>query len=799
MEGITDARLVASGGSGAVYRAREVDLDRDVAVKILHSDSEAIRRRFEKERKALGRLSEHPRILTVYSSGFSDDGRPYLITPYLPGGTLQDRLDSYGPFQWKEACRIVAMVAEAVQAGHDMGVIHRDIKPSNILIDPKSEPVVADFGVAHLVDLSHGQTVSTTFTPSYAAPESLFNSPVDRPVDIYGLGATLFALIEGGPPFRARSGDLIDLAERIALEPAPPLQAAVPAAVSDLVASALAKAPEDRPKSATAFAQVLGQAMRHSATPTSLVAPRDERRRGVLLAAVAGAFVILGAVAGLAAWLSGGFDPSETSSEVESAADTTLTPTQAPTTEPDTTSTTSPTPATTTIETPSYQSQVIPVGGTPSTPILHGGYVWVVRENEDSSGTLLRVNAASGAVMDTIAVGPHPRGPVPTEDSIWVFSVGDGTLTTVDAESASVVDTFQLADGAEPILDLGGLQLEVPIVASDAVWVPLVDTSQVARVEANGRVSRTSLDVKTLGRLFTDGADVWVPGDALCFSSEADLIDARFPEIPAPVTCQTVTRIDGSTGAVLDQQLISVFDDEYIYHFDDVIPVVACQVENPDVCLEAEAQGSQIYETQRSALLDGIRTFPVNLSGNGLHPGIVDGETLWVPTDRYGVVSLMSWDGKNNTGQHFCASDPVGHYRGVRSGEVLWLTVPEGGWVCAMALPALPSDEVCDIAGDNCVRFDDVDTALYPAQHPPMAFTDISEPVAAPDGGGVWVAQPSDGAVTLLVYDKEDGVVPVVSLDVGVGATAPLVTDDGTVWAPSAGRITALRPLEPGR
>ena len=145
IEGLVDPRAIGEGGNAVVYRAYQPALDRQVAVKVLKGlvDDDA-RRRFDRERRAMGRLSEHEGIVTVYESGFTERGEPYLVMPLLPG-SLEDELRS-GPLPWRAAVEVMADVCDTVGIAHESGVVHRDLKPGNIMRSPTGRPLVADFG-----------------------------------------------------------------------------------------------------------------------------------------------------------------------------------------------------------------------------------------------------------------------------------------------------------------------------------------------------------------------------------------------------------------------------------------------------------------------------------------------------------------------------------------------------------------------------------------------------------------------------------------------------------------------------
>ncbi|MGZ6979453.1 MAG: serine/threonine-protein kinase, partial [Acidimicrobiia bacterium] len=137
---------IGRGGFGVVYRAEQADVHRVVAIKILSGYDEDARRRFDREREAMGILSSHPNIVTVYASGFAGD-YPYLVMEYLDRGSVADEL-AHGPMSWREAIDIGVKLSGALQAAHSAGILHRDVKPENVLVSAYGEPKLADFGIA---------------------------------------------------------------------------------------------------------------------------------------------------------------------------------------------------------------------------------------------------------------------------------------------------------------------------------------------------------------------------------------------------------------------------------------------------------------------------------------------------------------------------------------------------------------------------------------------------------------------------------------------------------------------------
>jgi serine/threonine protein kinase len=256
--GIDGAELVAAGGFAVVYRGWQPDFHRQVAVKVLNADTRDpdVRARFDREVRAMGSLSDHPNVVPVYDAGVHDD-RPYLVMPYLAGGTLADemRRDRLDP---AEVVRVGRAVADALDAAHRAGLLHRDVKPANILRTSYGEPKLGDFGIARFGDstATHG---NIALTVAYAAPELLRGEPASVASDVYSLGATLHALLRGAPPFEVPDGGApIAMAMRIVEEDPPGLGAAgVPRPLAAVVERAMAKDPKARFPSAAALRDAL--------------------------------------------------------------------------------------------------------------------------------------------------------------------------------------------------------------------------------------------------------------------------------------------------------------------------------------------------------------------------------------------------------------------------------------------------------------------------------------------------------------------------------------------------------------
>jgi serine/threonine-protein kinase len=212
---------VGRGGMGVVYRARQASLHRTVALKLIQRGERA---RFQFEAEAAAKL-DHPNIVPVYGVG-EHDGQPYLCMRYVEGTTLA-RLVADHPLPPREAARYVAQIARAVHYAHENGILHRDLKPSNVLIDRGEQPYVSDFGLAKQVEGGPHLTATNDIlgTPSYMPPEQASGqrghlSPAS---DVYSLGAILYELLTGRPPFRAAT-PVDTLLLVLDQEPVPPRQ-----------------------------------------------------------------------------------------------------------------------------------------------------------------------------------------------------------------------------------------------------------------------------------------------------------------------------------------------------------------------------------------------------------------------------------------------------------------------------------------------------------------------------------------------------------------------------------------------
>jgi serine/threonine-protein kinase len=251
--------LLGSGGMGAVYRAQDMRLGRAVAIKVIDvskGDGPRFAARFQREAQALARL-DHPNILPLWDVG-QVNHLLYLVTPVVEGGSLRDlRVRLGGSVPPRQALGLAIQVADALQHAHERGIIHRDVKPGNLLLHPDGRVMLADFGIAR--SLTERSEISATDlaigTPHYIAPEQALGDQVDGRADVYSLGAVLYELLSGRPPYVAESTTRV-LVQMLDGPPPPLLQInpSLSIPVQTVVMHALASQPDQRYQTAGAFA-----------------------------------------------------------------------------------------------------------------------------------------------------------------------------------------------------------------------------------------------------------------------------------------------------------------------------------------------------------------------------------------------------------------------------------------------------------------------------------------------------------------------------------------------------------------
>ncbi|WP_199439696.1 serine/threonine-protein kinase [Umezawaea beigongshangensis] len=328
LPGYADFRLIAQGGAGSVYRARQIGPDRDVAVKVLQVWDDASLARFREELETTVRLGRrHPHVVTVVDTGTVPDGRPCVVMEYYDQGSLHDRLCERGPLPVAEVVAAGTAVADALAFAHARGVPHRDVKPQNVLVPPASY-VLADFAIARGVDAALSASLQTV-SYQHASPQVLDGAAPAAADDLWSLGSTLFTLLDGRPPFAADDpGDAVlpYLARVRAGRPRELTRDDVPPELRAVITRCLRTRREDRFPDAAALRSALaaiGTAPPRlvaipprAAEPDSAAASPDRappreaeepprRRGGLLLAlvvavAVVGVAVVVGVAIGIA-------------------------------------------------------------------------------------------------------------------------------------------------------------------------------------------------------------------------------------------------------------------------------------------------------------------------------------------------------------------------------------------------------------------------------------------------------------------------------------------------------------------
>jgi serine/threonine protein kinase len=253
--------LLGRGGMGTVYRATHLSLDRVVAVKIINPEFAAntdVTQRFAREARLMAKL-RHPRAAMIYDSGNLPDGRLFIVMEYVEGITLADVIKRDGKIPYKKAVEIAVSICDVLSEAHSLGIIHRDLKPANIMLNQQGV-FVLDFGIAKLLNTDNAESMRLSMTgsgllvgtPFYMSPEQCLGEPVEARSDLYSLGALLYEMLAGRPPFNDEVLSAVIIKHAMVEAPnitefAPD----IPPALADVVNRLLAKKPADRPDNAS--------------------------------------------------------------------------------------------------------------------------------------------------------------------------------------------------------------------------------------------------------------------------------------------------------------------------------------------------------------------------------------------------------------------------------------------------------------------------------------------------------------------------------------------------------------------
>ncbi|MGE4631450.1 MAG: serine/threonine-protein kinase [Planctomycetota bacterium] len=290
---------IGEGGMGVVYRARDPRLQRTVAIKRIHPNLHGrsdIRELFLTEARAIAAVS-HPNIGQIHAI-HEDEDPPYLVMEYLEGPSFGERLDTEGALGVAEAIRVAIAATRALKAAVSRGIIHRDVKPSNLLTDSRGEVKLVDFGLAGNLGENPQEEPEFLCTPQYGSPEQVQGWVLDERSDIYSLGATIFHLLTGKPPFERESR--VELLVAQANEPAPDpstLREGIHPDLASLVLKMLEKRPEDRPPTHSALLEDL-LAIQRVVDPGAI----ETRKPSMLATGLTVGVVVICAVAATLFW-----------------------------------------------------------------------------------------------------------------------------------------------------------------------------------------------------------------------------------------------------------------------------------------------------------------------------------------------------------------------------------------------------------------------------------------------------------------------------------------------------------------
>jgi DNA-binding beta-propeller fold protein YncE/predicted Ser/Thr protein kinase len=434
--------LIGRGGMGVVYRARQLELDRDVAIKLMAPDrtwDPKARERFLREARAAAAV-EHPNVVPVYRAGIADSDQAFLVMRYIAGEDLRTLMRRSGPLSLQQAVEIAAALGDALDAIHGAGLVHRDVKPANVLIDGSGNVYLSDFGLAKHAMTTGDLTASDGWvgTLDFAAPEQIRGGKVDARADVYALGGLLHLMLTGAVPFE-RESDEAKLWAHLAEPPPVPsaLRPGLPAELDHIVQRAMAKEPDARFPSAGD----LGRAARAAAGGASpgpertvargRAAPggggaepglldgsltvaaqrrrhRLSRRRAAAIAATAAMLVTAAAVL-LLSQGGGGSPPKAVAAHVLTVGAT-----------------------------------VQPVGFRPRDIAVADGDVWVISANRNrlarlDAATLRRHGVQTRVGIGALSITAHG-------DAVWVAIGRRSEVLKLDAQTGRVVDRLHVED-----------------------------------------------------------------------------------------------------------------------------------------------------------------------------------------------------------------------------------------------------------------------------------------------------------------------------------------------------------------
>lgn len=488
--------VAGEGGMGVVYRATQLGLERNVALKLITpelGEDDEFRERFKRESKTAAAI-EHPNVIPVHEAGEAD-GRLFISMRFIEGTDLRAMILSEGRLEPKRAARILSQVASALDAAHAHGLVHRDIKPANVLIarhDGDDHAFLTDFGLTKQTGSQSGLTRTGTWvgTLDYIAPEQILGGTVDARSDVYALGCLMFHVLSGQIPYQ-RDSDVAKLWSHMN-DPPPRLSEEVPGITKDLdlvIGRAMAKDPDDRYPSASDFARAVDAALegtevvqpersvaRGAAAPGGAGPPAGERTRfgagarrswaPMAVAAIAGA-----ALTALVLAAAGAFSGDEEEAGSPGGL-------------------------------PEAGVTVVPVAvDSPAGLAIADGSAWVSSYEKDVVTPIDERTAKPGTALEA---GDGPGALAIGDGSLWIAQTSAGSVGRLDLERGEIVGTpTPLSSGDGDAIELG----------EGALWaVESAEQTRVARVDPDSRkvTRRIAVPEGINGDLAVGEGGVWV-------------------------------------------------------------------------------------------------------------------------------------------------------------------------------------------------------------------------------------------------------------------------------------------------
>ena len=449
-------RVIGRGGMSSVYLAHHVRLERRVALKLLApelADSERFRDRFLRESRLAASI-DHPNIVPIYDADEAD-GTLFIAMRYVDGSDLKQVIRSEGQLDADRTAAIIGQVASALDAAHTLGLVHRDVKPSNVLLTPEDHVYVSDFGLTKRALSVSGLTATGQLvgTIDYVAPEHIKGDAVDRRADVYSLGCMVYECLSGHPPY-PRDLEVGVLWAHVE-EPPPKVTDERPELlpeVDDVIASAMAKDPNERTPAAGEVATGLRSALGLEAptaerrTPPRPRPAREPRRNAVFIAALVGIGALLALGVGILLAGGGGGEvsvpPANSLARIEAGSMGFSTP--------------------------------VPVGQDPTgVAIGEDGDLWVINQGDS---TVSRIDPDSGEVTSTKSTLGIPTGVAAGEGAVWITNgfggpSGSGEVVRLDLTDESVETAFP-SGNAKAI-----------VVAFESIWLADADRDLVLRYD----------------------------------------------------------------------------------------------------------------------------------------------------------------------------------------------------------------------------------------------------------------------------------------------------------------------------